>query len=66
MVSGCPEGDLGTIFDKFMELNAKNGPFSAAFIMGGVPSKEDDLTALFDLVKSDYSSINPLILLKIQ
>lgn len=55
-MTGCPDGDLGLIFSKFMELNDKNGPFNAAFIMGGIPTKESDLTALFDLIKTDYLS----------
>lgn len=56
LVTGPPEGDLDFVFKKFLDLNAKNGPFCAAFIMGGVPTIEKDLTALFDLIKTEYTS----------
>ena len=46
---------------KFQELEEKNGPFSAAFVMGGVPTVENDLTALFDLIKSEYTSKKSLL-----
>ena len=58
MVAGPPDGELAFVLQKFMELSDKNGPFSAAFIMGGVPTVENDLTALFDLIKSEFTSKN--------
>lgn len=56
LVTGPPEGELEFIFKKFLELNEKNGPFRAAFIMGGIPTTEADLSALFNVIKTEYSS----------
>lgn len=56
LVAGPPEGELGFILKKLAELDEKNGPFSAAFLMGGVPTVEADLTALFDLIKTEFTS----------
>lgn len=47
---------------KFLELNEKNGPFSAAFIMGGIPTTEADLSALFNVIKTEYSSKHKTII----
>ena len=56
LITGPPEGELSFIFKRFLDLNEKNGPFSAAFIMGGIPTTEADLSALFDIIKTEYSS----------
>ena len=57
LISGPPDGELGYIMNKFVELNQKNGPFSAFFVMGGVPTEESDLSSLFNLIKSDFTSM---------
>lgn len=56
LITGPPGGELNFVFKKFLELNEKNGPFSAAFIIGGIPTTEADLSALFDIIKTEYSS----------
>lgn len=56
LVTGEPNGQLGAVLAKIKEVDTKNGPFSAAFIMGGAPTIEDDLSALFDVIKTDYLS----------
>lgn len=54
LVLGCPDGRLKEALDKLLAVEAKNGPFSAGFVLGGPPSDdESDISGLFDFVKRD-------------
>jgi len=54
LVLGSPDGKLREALDKLFVVEAKNGPFSGCFVLGGPPSREEsDLSALFDFVKRD-------------
>lgn len=56
LVTGEPNGKTYPVLLKLKEVNEKNGPFSAAFVIGGPPTSEEDLSGLYDVVKSDFSS----------
>ena len=55
-MTGETNGKVFSVILKLKEVNEKNGPVSAAFILGGPPTLEEDLTGLFEVVKSDFTS----------
>lgn len=56
LITGPPSGNLNGVLNKLEKVNDTNGPFSAAFILGGAPIMDSDLSALFDVIKTDFIS----------